>query len=149
MFDKIDIGLLCQKLKKTGIGSKMGIWLHNFLVNRKQFVITEDAISNESDVISGIPQGTVLGPILFLIFISDIDENVSNFTSMFADDTRLIGNIESEEDAEKFQDDLNLIYEWAEANNMQFNGKKFELIRYGPNEYLKSQHHINHQMVPL
>ena len=78
-FDKIDIGLLCQKLKKAGIGSKMGIWLHNFLVNRKQFVVSEDAISSESDVISGIPQGTVLGPILFLIFISDIDQNITSF----------------------------------------------------------------------
>ena len=115
----------------------MGIWLHNFLVNRKQFVVSEDAISSESDVISGIPQGTVLGPILFLIFISDIDQNITSFASMFADDTRLVGNIASEEDAIQFQKDLNLIYEWAESNNMQFNDKKFELLRYGQNEELK------------
>ena len=115
----------------------MGVWLHNFLVNRKQFVISEDAISNESVVISGIPQGTVLGPILFLIFICDIDEKISNFASMFADDTRLIGKIASEEDVDNFQRDLNLIYEWAETNNMQFNDKKFELMRYGPNEDIK------------
>ena len=50
---------------------------------------------------------------------------------MFADDTRLVGNIASEEDAIEFQKDLNLIYEWAELNNMRFNDKKFELIRYG------------------
>ena len=105
--------------------------LHNFLANRKQFVVSEDAISSESDVISGIPQGTVLGPILFLIFISDIDQNITSFASMFADDTRLVGNIASEEDAIEFQKDLNLIYEWAELNNMRFNDKKFELIRYG------------------
>ena len=56
---------------------------------------------------------------------------------MFADDTRLVGNIASEEDAIEFQKDLNLIYEWAELNNMQFNDKKFELIRYGQDEELK------------
>ena len=56
---------------------------------------------------------------------------------MFADDTRLVGKIASEEDAVQFQKDLNLIYEWAESNNMQFNNKKFELLRYGQDEELK------------
>ena len=89
-------------------------------------------------MISGIPQGTVLGPILFLIFISDIDKNIDSIASMFADDTRLMRNISNEEDVEKLQQDLNKIYSWAEENNMLFNNGKFEMLRYGPDEEIKN-----------
>ena len=136
-FDKIDIGLLCQKLKQNGISSKLGLWLHNFLTNRKQFIISREAISSPSSVISGIPQGTVFRPILFLLFISDIDNNIESTASMFADDTRLLGNIASEEDVENLQSDLNKIYEWADNNNMLFNNNKFEILRYGKNTEIK------------
>ena len=135
--DKIDTGLLCQKLKQTGVKSKLGIWLHNFLVNRRQYVISGDTLSQPSEVISGIPQGTVMGPILFLIFICDIDSDIDSIASMFCDDTRLMGKIKSEEDVEKLQTDLDKIYGWAEKNNMLFNNKKFELLRYGPDEDIK------------
>ena len=136
-FDKIDTGLLCHKLKQSGVNCKIGVWLHNFLVNRRQYVVSGDEISQSSDVISGIPQGTVLGPILFLIFISDIDKNINSIASMFCDDTRLMGKISNEEDVEKLQQDLNHIYSWAEENNMLFNNKKFELLRYGRDEEIK------------
>ena len=136
-FDKIDIGLLCHKLKQSGISSKLGIWLHNFLTNREQFVISKEAISSSSSVVSGIPQGTVLGPILFLLFISDINNDIESIASMFADDTRVLGNIASEEDVEKMQSDLNKIYKWAEDNNMLFNNSKFEILRYGTNTEIK------------
>ena len=102
-FDKIDIGLLCHKLKQNGISSKLGIWLYNFLTNKEQYILSKDAISSPSLVISGIPQGTVLGPLLFLLFISDINENVESIASMFADDTRVLGNIASEENARLFR----------------------------------------------
>ena len=136
-FDKIDIGLLCHKLKQAGISSKLGIWLHNFLTNREQFVISKEGILSPSTVASGIPQGTVLGPILFLLFISDINANVESMAAMFADDTRVLCNIASEEDVEKIQADLNKIYKWAEENNMLFNKNKFELLRYGTNTEIK------------
>ena len=136
-FDKIDTGLLCQKLKQTGVKSKLGIWLHNFLVNRRQYVISGDTLSQPSEVISGIPQGTVMGPILFLIFICDIDSDIDSIASMFCDDTRLMGKIKSEEDVENLQTDLDKIYSWAENNNMLFNNKKFELLRYGPDQDIK------------
>ena len=95
-----------HKLKQSGILSKLGIWLHNFLTNREQYILSKDAISFPSLVISRPPQGTVLGPLLFLLFISDINENVESIASMFADDTRVLGNIASEKDVEKMQDDL-------------------------------------------
>ena len=137
-FDKIDTGILCQKLKESGIHSQAGIWLNNFLTNRKQYVMSGDKLSQESNVISGIPQGTVLGPILFLIFICDIDRDINSIASMFADDTRILGKIGGLHDVESLQIDLNKIYSWAEQNNMLFNNGKFELLRYGNDEDLKN-----------
>ena len=136
-FDKIDIGLLCHKLKENKIHSKHGIWLHNFLVDRKQQVVVDNELSSPSEVISGIPQGTVLGPVLALIFLSDLDDGIENVASMFADDTRIMGEIQQETDVEKLQKDLDKVFHWAEDNNMRFNSDKFELLRYGNNQEIK------------
>ena len=129
--------MLCHKLKQNGISSKLGLWLYNFLTKRKQFIISKEAISSPSSVISGIPQGTVLGQVLFLLFISDMNNNIESIASMFADDTRVLGNIASEEDVEKLQSDLEKIYKWAENNNMLFNNNKFEVLRYGKNTEIR------------
>ena len=138
-FDKVDIGILCHKLKELGIHGNLAIWIYNFLTNRKQAVIANGAKSSSSAVKSGVPQGTVLGPLLFLIMINDIDENISeSIISIFADDTRVTKVINKEEDLESFQEDLDKLYNWAENNNMTFNGTKFELLRYGYNEDLKN-----------
>ena len=134
-FDKIDIGLLCQKLKDMKINKKVGIWLHNFLADRNQFIVVQTQLSGSSKVVSGIPQGTVLGPVLALIFLSDIDRDVENVATMFADDTRLLANIKSEDDVENLQCDLENVYNWATINNMKFNNGKFEVLRYGRNEH--------------
>ena len=136
-FDKIDIGLLCHKLKRNNVNSKLGTWLHNFLVNRYQHIIVDTEISSSSNVISGIPQGTVLGPVLALIFLSDLDDGIENTASMFADDTRITAAINDEADVENMQKDLDLVYKWAETNNMKFNSDKFELLRYGIDQQLK------------
>ena len=138
-FDKVDIGILCHKLRSLGIGGKLGIWIHNFLTNRKQFILVNGCLSKVSHVTSGVPQGTVLGPILFLVMINDIDSDVSQKSkvSLFADDTRVMRPVNSEDDVEELQEDLEVIYNWQKENNMLFNSNKFEMLRYGKQEDLK------------
>ena len=105
--------------------SGSGYIVHSFLTNRTQTVIVNGEKSTPAPVISGVPQGSVIGPLLFLVLISHIDEGIYNsFVSSFADDTRIGIGIASSEDAQKLQSDLNQIYAWAKSNNMLFNSKK-------------------------
>lgn len=134
-FDKVDHGLLIRKMRAMGVGGGVLRWIYGFLSGRKQSVAVGDSVSSADSVVSGVPQGTVLGPILFLIFIGDIDKELTYaHASSFADDTRVVCRIEESEDYEKMQSELCKIYEWADANNMKFNASKFEHLRYGPSD---------------
>ena len=133
-FDKVDIGVTLRKLKTLGITGTLGRWLHCFLTGRSQTVIVNGTKSSPRTVVSGVPQGSVLGPLLFLILIGDIDEGVtSSFISSFADDTRIGHGVTSQEDIIALKRDLQSVYEWAKTNNMEFNSDKFELLRYHHN----------------
>ena len=80
---------------------------------------------------AGVPQGSVLGPLLYLILIGDIDQNIAlSFISSFADDTRVGRYTEDFEDIQLLQADYDAVYNWAESNNMEFNSNKFELLRH-------------------
>ena len=137
-FDKCDHGILLHKIKKLGIKGKLGKWLQNFLNGRKQAVIVDRIRSEWSKIVSGIPQGSVLGPILFLIYISDIGEDLSAKALVYVDDTKIKQRVNNEEDVENLQKELEKLDEWATENNMKFNGKKFQVVRYGRNEELKN-----------
>ena len=137
-FDKLDFNITLQKLKSLGIDGKIGRWIHSFLTNRHQQVVVNGEKSDPAPVISGVPQGSVIGPLLFLILIGDIDQEVAHsFISSFADDTRIGNGIQTNEDASQLQQDLDKVYQWATRNNMTFNDTKFDLIRYGQNTQLK------------
>ena len=81
-FDKVDHGILLKKLKKIGINGKIGVWIHNFLLNRQQCVGVNGTTS-KAQVRSSVPQGSVLGPLLFLIHISDINYEIADSTVSF------------------------------------------------------------------
>ena len=137
-FDKLDFNITLQKLKSLGIDGKIGRWIHSFLTNRHQQVVVNGEKLDPAPVISGVPQGSVIGPLLFLILIGDIDQEVAHsFISSFADDTRIGNGIQTNEDASQLQQDLDKVYQWATRNNMTFNDTKFDLIRYGQNTQLK------------
>ena len=136
-FDKVDIGILCHKLRDIGISVRQGVLIHNFLTNRQQIVLANGVKSTSSEVKSGVSQGTVLGPVLFLILLHDIDSGIESFVSLFADDIRISRKVNNEEDVEFLQDDLEKLYRWQEHNNMAFNSSKFEVLRYGSNTALK------------
>ena len=139
-FDKVDHGVLLHKLKKLGITGKMGVWLAKFLSDRYQIIACDGFKSSRAAVLSGVPQGTVLGPVLFLILILDISSDVSDGTrvSSFADDTRASRGMKHSGDPIELQKDLQTIYAWAKHVNMEFNGDKFEVIRYWPDQDLGS-----------
>ena len=115
-FDNVDHGILLHKLKDVGITGKLGIWLFLFLTH---YVRIPGDISNNGPVLSGVLHGTVLGPLLFLIMISDINKGTTSSKLIsFADDTRVYSNIAQADDCDNLQSDLNTIYNWALQNNM-------------------------------
>ena len=119
------------------ICGSLGEWIFSFLTSRRQIILANGEASTPSEVISGVPQGTVLGPLLFIL-INDLGEDVfRSFISLFADDTRLTRHINSQEDIEDFQDEINNVYDWCKRNNMKFNSTKFEVLKHGKNENLK------------
>jgi hypothetical protein len=136
-FDKCDLGILMHKLRALGIKGKLGVWINNFLTLRKQKVVISGKSSSVTNVTSGISQGTVLGPIFFLIYISDIGNEISAMKQIYVDDTKVKKGINNIEDVESLQKDLDKLYNWAKTNNMVYNGTKFQVIRYGNNTEIK------------
>ena len=108
----------------------MFVFFH-FLSNRSHFVRLPGGVSNDHPVISGVPQGAVMGPLLFLITISDINKDISSSKLIsFADDTRIYSQIDDVSYCDNLQYGLNMIYDWAITNNMFFNAQNFHYVSF-------------------
>ena len=141
-FDKVPHNLLEYKLKKFGINGDVLNWITAFLSNRKQRVVLGDATSDWTNVTSGVIQGSVLGPTLFIIYINDLSDCCRfSFSSSYADDTKMFIIIRDDHyltDTLNFQSDINCAVEWTKSWKMELNLDKCKIIHFGKN----NQHNI-------
>ena len=123
-FDTVPHDKLLHKMKSYGVDGTINDWLRDFLTNRSMQVVVDGEESDSVTVDSGVPQGTVLGPLLFLCHINDLPDSVKSSVRLFADDCLLYRRISTIQDQIKLQDDLQSLEQWAETWDMRFNAKK-------------------------
>ena len=133
-FDSVCHSLLLAKLVAYGFDSSVVKWISSFLAGRKQRVVMGSVYSEWIDVCSGVPQGSILGPLLFVLFINDMPQVASHFCKLYADDSKLIGVIRSNRDIEKLQKDLDSLVEWASEWKMRFNISKCKSLEFRYNK---------------
>ncbi len=132
-FDTVPHHRLLCKLQSLGVRGNSLSWIKTFLHNRRQRVVVKGTRSSWSNVTSGVPQGSVLGPVLFLLFVSDITEVVNSNMILFADDTKLYRRIHSQEDVQILQNDIDKLKDWSDKWLMKFNKDKCHTIHFGHN----------------
>ena len=130
-FDSVPFERLLVKLKAYGICGNVLNWIKSFLNDRRQRVIINGTTSEWADVVSGVPQGSVLGPALFLLYINDLPDTVKNLVKIFADDTKLFAVANNEEDCASIQTDLNSLSEWSQSWQLRFNASKCKCMHFG------------------
>jgi len=128
-FDKVPHQRLLYKLHHCGIRGQVLNWVAAFLAGRTQSVVCEGSASTVKPVVSGVPQGTVLGPLLFLVYINDLPSCVRSTPRLFADDCLLYRRINTTSDCDILQNDLNRLQEWEAKWLMSFNPQKCEVLR--------------------
>ena len=133
-FDTVPHKRLLYKLSKYGINPKAVSWIENFLGNRTQQVIDQGEESSWKPVTSGIPQGSELGPLLFVIFINDLPDCVTSEAYLFADDTKIFRVIANEEDRGELQKDLNRLDIWSKDWLLKFHPQKCKFMTIGKDE---------------
>ena len=133
-FDSVNHDIILQKLKNEfGINGILLKFIVNYLKDRKQCVTIGGKSSQMIDVKSGVPQGSILGPLLFVLFINDITNCISEGTNiaLYADDTKIWRDAESTEDFETLQRDIDSLFAWAVENKMKFHPKKCKVLTVG------------------
>jgi len=130
-FDTVPHRRLLSKLNAHGITGQLHKWIQDFLTARTQRVHGNGATSSWKDVTSGVPQGSVLGPILFIVYVNDLPCEVINEARLFADDTKASIGFTYEVECESLQDDINRLVNWSERWQLSFNAKKCKSMHLG------------------
>jgi ribonuclease P/MRP protein subunit RPP40 len=130
-FDSVPHQRLLEKLKTFGINGKLLQWLENFLVSRTMRVGVRGMFSQMQAVLSGVPQGSVLGPLLFLLFVNELPSWIKNDMRMFADDTKVWCRIRTATDSITLQEDLDRLSLWSSTWQLKFNAEKCMVMHIG------------------
>ena len=136
-FDTVPHRRMLGKLEAYCIRGNSLSWIKGFLYDRTQEVVVNGTKSESASVISGIPQGTVLGPLLFVVYINDLLDTISSAGLMFADDTKIFRLISSREDALELQSDIAKLEDWSNTWQLRFNPDKCHVLSLGKFENIK------------
>ena len=146
-FNSVPHQRLLLKLHSCGVGGKLLNWIEAFLIGRQQRVSVNGVKSDWVGVTSGVPQGTVLGPLLFVIFVNDLPDNVSSSVKMFADDTKIYRNVGQASDVQILQSDLDALLEWSERWQLPFNQDKCKTLCLGRGNDCHAYHMGGSQLI--
>ena len=138
-FDRVPHKRLLKKLESIGIDGNLLSWSQSFLSNRKQRVIMGDHVSLWKVIGSGVPQGSVLGPLFFIIYVNDLFGLLSTPSLTYADDTKLVSVNVSANQSLILQNDLNLIFDWSQVWLLFLHIKKCEVMHFGNKLQLKNK----------
>ena len=153
-FDKVPHGRLLAKLEAYNLSSEVINWIKEYLTGRSQCVEVNGKASEWLPVTSGIPQGSVLGPLLFLIYINDLPDDINSDVYMYADDTKLYREIKTIEDQRILQKDLDTLTKWSEIWLLKFHPEKCFNLTIGIGEGEESSYHmmidnVKHKMTKI
>ena len=131
-FDKVPHQRLIRMLKSHGMGNSIINWVEQWLTDMRQRAVVDGEVSSWKPVLNGVPQGSVLGPILFLVYINDLEEGVTGKILKFADDTKLFRKVKEIGDKQILQEDIDTLSKCSEKMAMLFNFGKCKCLHTGP-----------------
>ena len=142
-FDRVPHKRLLHKLDHSGIRGPALSWIRSFLSEQTQRVVVDGAMSEEGQVVSGVPQGSVLGPLLFLVFINDLPSCVKSKVRPFADDCIVYREVKHKKNTKIFQKDLGNLEKWEKKWGMDFHPDKCNILHVTKKkEVINVRHHL-------
>lgn len=129
-FDKVNHDILLSKLLLFGLSDHLVNIISSYLINRMQFISYYGTNSKPFLATSGVPQGSNLGPLLFLIFVNDLPQKISTDCLLYADDLKLFKQIDNINDSLQLQKDIDIICDWSVQNKLPFNVNKCSIMTY-------------------
>ena len=145
-FDRVPHHRLLTKLKAMGIDGGILRWIRNFLGERHHRVKIRNTTSDWLPVVSGVPQGSVMGPVLFLIYINDLVKNLESAASLFADDAKIYRTIKTEADIDALKRDMERLDEWSKKWLLSFNVDKCKTMHVGHHNR-RADYHLNQRQL--
>ena len=147
-FDTVDFEILIKKLHKLNFSKAALLTLSSYLSNRRQFVQINDKESDKLTVLNGVPQGSILGPVLFNIYVHDMSMNTNAKCIQYADDTSLYRHTKPRKLAEcvgKVNDDIKNLEQWSESHNLLFNSKKTKTLLFSTQQMAR-RHNLDYEI---